>query len=62
MWTICKAFIEFVTILLLLFMFWVFFFFFWILAPEPEIKPSPSTLEGKALTTGSPGMSPECTF
>ena len=52
MGTIFKVFIEFVIILLLLFMFW-----FCgheacgILALQPGIKPTPSALEGKALTT-----------
>ena len=58
MWTICKFFIEFVTILLL---FHVVFFFgpgsCGSLAPQPSIEPIPSTLECKILTTGPPGQS-----
>ena len=52
MWTIFKVFIEFVIILLLLFMFWFFGHeACGILALQPGIKPTPSALEGKALTT-----------
>ena len=59
MWTIFKIFIEFVTILLLFYVFW----FFdceacGILAPHPGIEPTPPALEGKVLTTGPPGKSP----
>ena len=48
--------------------FWVFFFMVFyflairhvgILAPQPGIKPSPSALESKVLTTGPPGKSLE---
>ena len=58
MWTICKVFIEFVTILLLLFM----FLFFGpkacgILAPPPGIKPTSPALEGKVITSGPSGKS-----
>ena len=58
MWTIFKASIEFVTILLH-FMFW----FFGpeacgILAPRPGFKPTPPALEGQVLTTGQAGKSP----
>ena len=60
MWTIFKVFIEFVTILLL---FCVFGFFgpkaCGILGPPPGIEPIPPALEGKVLTTGPPGKSPE---
>ena len=57
MWTIFKAFIEFVTILLL----------FYasggevcgILAPRPGIEPTPPASEGKVPTTGLPGKSLE---
>ena len=54
-WTILKVFIEFVTVLLL-FMFW----FFGseaggILAPGLGTEPALPALEGKILTTGSPG-------
>ena len=45
----------------------VFFLTFWlhptacgILVPWPGIKPTPSTLEGRVLTTGLPGKSPVC--
>ena len=43
--------------------FFFFCFFFatscgmWILIPGPEIKPKPSALEGRVLTTGPPGTS-----
>ena len=64
MWTIFKAFIKFVTILLL---FWVFVEFFGqevcgISAPRPGIQPSAPALEGKVLTTGPPGKSLDSTY
>ena len=47
-----KVFIQFVKILLLFFMFWFFCHeAYGIWAPWPEIKPAPSALEGKGLTT-----------
>ena len=54
-WTILKVFIEFVAVLLL-FMFW----FFGseaggVLAPGLGAEPALPALEGKILTTGSPG-------
>ena len=53
MWAIFKTFIEFATILLL------FCFFvqeaYSFLAPQPGIRPTPSVLEGKVLTTGHQG-------
>ena len=60
MWTIFKVFIEFVTILLL----FCILVFFGLkacgnLAPQPGIEPTASALEGKLLTTGSPGKSQE---
>ena len=59
MWTIFKGFIEFVTILLL---FYVLVFqpqACGMLAPWPGIEPRRPALEGKALTTGPPGKSPD---
>ena len=59
--TFFKVFIEFVTILLLLCMFC--FFYVWgrqaheILALQPSIKPIPTELEDKVLTTGPQGKS-----
>ena len=55
MWTIFKASVEFVTILLLFSV-----LVFWprgILVPRPGIEPATPTLEGKVLTTGPPGKS-----
>ena len=58
MWTIFKAFIEFVTILLL---FYGLFFFghkaYGIPASQPGIEPTPRALEGEVLTTRLPGKS-----
>ena len=55
-----KVFTEFVTILLL---FYVLVLdpldACRILAPQPGIEPTPPALEGKILTTGPPGKSPE---
>ena len=58
MWTIFKAFIEFVTI--------SFLFYVWVfghkacgtLSPWPGVKPAHPALEGGVLTTGVPGKSP----
>ena len=33
-----------------------------ILAPQPGIEPAPLALEGKVLTTGLPGKSPQSTY
>ena len=57
MWTIFKVFIEFVTILLLgvFFFFNVLIFFGCESTMWDGIKPTPPALEGKVLTTGSPG-------
>ena len=63
MWIIFKVFIEFVTILLLVYV--VSFFDFeayGILAPRPGIEPAPAVLEGKVLTPGPTGNSPENIF
>ena len=57
MWTILKVFINLLQ--------YCFCFIFWfvgckaceILAPQPRIEPTPLALEGKVLTTGSPGKS-----
>ena len=73
MWTIFKAFIEFVTILLLGFFCFVFFYFycfcfmFWffgreacgILTPQPDIELTPPALDSEVLTTAPPGKSQE---
>ena len=49
---------ESVTVLLLLFVFWVFGpEACGILVPQPGIKPTPSALKSKVLTTEPPGKS-----
>ena len=61
MWTILNVFIEFVAILPLFLLLLLFCFLAEacrILASQPGIEPVPSALEGKVLTTGSPGKSP----
>ena len=62
MWTIFKAFIEFVTYCFC-FMFWVFHQeACGILAPLTGIESTPSALEGKVLTTGLSGKSQMANF
>ena len=58
MWTIFKAFTEFVTVLLLFFMFCVFGHeACGILVTQPGMEPVLPVLEGEVLTTGLPGKS-----
>ena len=55
MWTIFKAFFEFVIILLL---FHILVFWpqgMWDLSPRPRIEPIPRILEGEVLTIGPSG-------
>ena len=56
MWTIFKVFTEFITIL---FLFDIGHEAWGIIAPWPGIEPVPPALEGKVLTTGPPGKSPQ---
>ena len=58
MWTIFKVFIEFVTILLLCFHSLAMMYVGSSL-PDKESDPHPPPLEGKVLTTGLVGKSPE---
>ena len=57
MWTIFKAFIEFVTILLLFYILVFGHEACGILAPRPGIEPASPALEGEVLTTGLPEKS-----
>ena len=59
MWTIFKVFIEFVTISLTFYVLVFGLKAYEILIPQPGIQPAPPVLEGKALTTGSPGKALE---
>ena len=59
LWTIFKVFIEFVTVLFLFSVF-LFPFPYGTLAHWPRMEATPPTVEGKGLTTGSPGKS--CNF
>ena len=56
LWTIFKVFIEFVTVLFLFSVF-LFPFPYGTLAHWPGMEATPPTVEGKGLTTGSPGKS-----
>ena len=60
MWTIFKAFIEFVTILLLLYVLVFWTGDMWNLATRPGIEPAIPALEAKVLTTRPPGKSHGC--
>ena len=63
MWTVLKAFLEFITVL---FLFYVLIFLatrhVGILAPWLGIEPTSPASEGEALTTGLPGKSPQVFF